>query len=185
MNLSITKIAVKHHVERLRQELGLTGQIAIALLVLGAVFYKAALEPMQVRAQRLASEVERHASHAAGQSGASGAAGKLETFYSYLSREERTTDWLAKLYAIGKATGVELQSANYKTQPAQGGSDKIERYEIVLPVAGSYAQMREFLRRALTEIPVMSLDQMALKRESRNDGAVRAELKLTLHMVKN
>jgi hypothetical protein len=175
---------IKEQLQRLRHELGWTGQLAIALLVLGAVFYKAALEPMQARSQRLAAEVERHAGRAAGQPGASGAAGKLETFYSYLAREERTTDWLAKLYAIGKATGVELQSASYKTQPAQGGSDRIERYEIVLPVAGSYAQMREFLRRALTEIPVMSLDQMALKRETRNDGAVRAELKLTLHLVK-
>ena len=46
------------------------------------------------------------------------------------------------------------------------------------------AQLRDFLRRTLTEIPVLSLDQMTLKREGRNDGAVQAELRMTLHMVK-
>jgi hypothetical protein len=32
---------------------------------------------------------------------------------------------------------------------------------------------------------VLSLDQINLKRENRNDGAVKAELRLTLHMVKS
>jgi hypothetical protein len=40
------------------------------------------------------------------------------------------------------------------------------------------------MRRSLTEIPVLSLDQLSLKRESRNAGAVQAELRMTLHMVK-
>ena len=53
-----------------------------------------------------------------------------------------------------------------------------------MPLAGSYTQMREFLKRALAEIPVLSLDQISLKRENRRDGTVQAELRLTLHMVK-
>jgi hypothetical protein len=78
--------------------------------------------------------------------------------------------------------GVQLKSASYRAQPADG---RIVRYEIVLPVAGSYPQIREFLRRSLAEISVLSLDQINLKRENRNDGAVNAELRLTLHMVKS
>ena len=53
-----------------------------------------------------------------------------------------------------------------------------------MPLTGSYTQMRDFLKRALAEIPVLSLDQMSLKRESRNDGMLQAELRLTLHKVK-
>jgi hypothetical protein len=179
-----SRIQVREQLRRLRGELGLAGVVALAMLILTGLFYKAALEPMQARAARLSSEVARHAGNASpGEAGSN--AGKLETFYSYLGRSEGTTDWLAKLYAIGKATGVELQSGNYRTQAAQdAGSGKIERYEIVLPVHGSYVQMREFLKRSLAEIPVLSLDQMTLKRETRNDGAVHAELKMTLHIVK-
>jgi hypothetical protein len=168
----------------LRDELGLTGLIAIALLAGAALFYKGALEPLQARNERLSSELARHAGQAApGQAGA-GASGKLEAFYSYLGHAEAPTDWLAKLYGIGKATGVELQSGNYRTQPAGANAGRVERYEIVLPVSGSYAQLREFLKRTLNEIPVLSLDQMTLKREGRNDGDVQAELRMTLHLVK-
>lgn len=167
----------------LRDELGLAGLAALALLAAAALFYKGALEPLQARNKMLSSQLASHAGRAApGQPGAG--AGKLETFYSYLGRGETPTDWLAKLYGIGKATGVELQSGSYRTQAAAGNEGRLERYEIVLPVTGSYLQLRDFLRRTLTEIPVLSLDQMTLKREGRNDGAVQAELRMTLHMVK-
>jgi hypothetical protein len=166
----------------LRQELGLTGLAALGVLAAAALFYKGALEPLQVRNQMLSSQVARHAGQPA--AGQPSAAGKLETFYGYLGREEAPTDWLAKLYGIGRATGVELQSGNYRMQAAAGNAGRLERYEIVLPVSGSYLQLRDFLKRTLAEIPVLSLDQMSLKREGRNDGAVQAELRMTLHLVK-
>ena len=71
-----------------------------------------------------------------------------------LSREGRGRDRLAgKLHAIGTATGVQLQSASYRTQKTDA---KIVRYEIALPVAGSYGQIRDFLKRSLAEIPILS-----------------------------
>jgi hypothetical protein len=181
----LLRFPFKERLQRLRHELGMVGVIAFAALAMTALFYKLALEPMQRRAQLLSTQLSTQLARQAGQSvpGQAGgsAAAKLDAFYSYLGRSEGTTDWLAKLYAIGKATGVELQSATYRSQ---GAGTKVERYEIVLPATGSYAQMRDFLKRSLGEIPVLSLDQMTLKRESRNDGAVHAELKMTLHMVK-
>ena len=108
---------------------------------------------------------------------------KLEKFYETLEREETATDWLAKLYAISKATGVEMQSATYKTDVPEKAA-RIERYEITLPVSGTYAQLRDFLGRALGEIPVLSLDQINLRRESRREAEIQAELRLTLHLVK-
>src|SRR5204863_3118854 len=109
--------------------------------------------------------------------------------YAHLEKNEAPTDWLAKLYGIGKATGVELRSATYRSPSqendlAEKTGQRIQRYEIVLPVQGSYPQLREFMRRALAEIPLLSLDQVTLKRENRGAGAVQAELKMTLHMVK-
>ena len=178
--MAFDRAVVREQLLRLRRELGRSGMAALALLVLAGVFHKAALEPLQARAERLAQQVARQAPKAPGQSGA--AAGKLETLYAYLAREEGTTDWLAKLHAIGKATGVELQSASYKTHKA---GSRLERYEIVVPLTGSYTQMRDFLKRALAEIPVLSLDQISLKRENRREGTVQAELRLTLHMVKS
>jgi HAMP domain-containing protein len=171
---------------RLRRDLGLTGAAALALILAAALFGKVVLEPAQSRAHRLADEVARRAPDAAPERARGTAADKVETLYGYLAREESTTDWLAKLYGIGKATGVELPSASYRPQaPAGAASSRIERYEIVLPVTATYASLRAFLARALAEMPILSLDQITIKRESRNDGAVQAELRFTLHLVKS
>ena len=166
---------------QLREQLGTMGLAALGLLAAGALFTVFFLNPLQEKNRQLESSYARHAGRAV-QPGV--ASGKLESFYAYLEKSEAPTDWLAKLYGIGKATGVELQSATYRTSSPEKGAARIERYEIVLPVTGTYLQLRDFLKRALAEIPVLSLDQLTLKRESRNDGDVQAELKMTLHLVK-
>jgi len=147
----------------------------MSLLVLGfaLAFSFLVVKPLQERARLMRSRIQP------GSAGASDAS--VAELYRFLKKEETATDWLAKLYGIGRATGVELQSARYGAQAA----GRIERFEIVVPVSGSYSQLRDFLKRATAEIPVMSVDQMTLKRESRNDGAVHAELRLTLHMVRS
>jgi len=160
----------------LRHELGTSGLVALALLAGALIFMALVVQPLQEKNRHLQSTLARlQPSAPAGNAGE-----KLGELYQYLGKSEQTTDWLAKLYAIGKATGVELKSASYKSEQ----TGRLERYQILLPLTGSYAQMRDFLKRALTEIPVLSLDQITLKRESRRDDAVQAELRLTLHMVK-
>jgi Tfp pilus assembly protein PilO len=164
---------------RLRGELGPMGMAAIVLFAGAALFMSLVLQPLKDKNRTLAARAgtvrDVPAPAASGNE-------KLAAVYQYLAKPEATTDWLAKLYAIGRATGVELQSANYKTQSAPAG--RLERYEITIPLTGSYTQMREFLKRALAEIPVLSLDQVTLKRENRREGMLQAELRLTLHMVK-
>ncbi len=163
---------------RLRSDLGRTGLLALALLAIAFSFHALVVKPLQAKTAGLQASLARQAPGPAAPTGQ-----KLAQFYEVLGHPETATDWLAKLYAISKATGIEMQSANYRTEnPDKAG--RIERYEIVLPVAGTYSQLRDFLGRALAEIPVLSLDQMSLKRESRAEGEVQAELRLTLHLVK-
>ena len=165
---------------RAREELGVTGVAGIALFVAAALFMAFVLQPLKAKNRVLEARAGIGRDLGAVQN--ANAADKVGAVYQYLEKPEATTDWLAKLYAIGKATGVELQSASYKTQAAGG---RLQRYEIVLPLTGSYTQMRDFLKRSLAEIPVLSLDQISLKRENRREGTVQAELRLTLHMVKS
>ena len=173
------KQRIYSQIYRLRDELGTTGIAALVLFIAAGCFMTFVLQPMKAHNRVLEAQagISRDLATVSGVN----AAEKVESVYEYLEKPEATTDWLAKLYAIGKATGVELQSANYKTQSAGG---RLQRYEIVLPLTGSYAQMRDFLKRSLAEIPVLSLDQIVLKRENRREGQVQAELRLTLHMVK-
>ena len=179
------KHKVQNHLYRaywkMRDELGITGLAALLLFAAAGAFMTFVLQPLKEQNRVLESRAGMVRDAVPGQAG--NATAKVGAVYEYLNKTESTTDWLAKLYAIGAATGVELQSASYKTQDTPG--TRLERYEIVLPLTGSYTQMRDFLKRSLAEIPVLSLDQISLKRENRREGTVQAELRLTLHMVKS
>jgi len=174
------KLKIQQNLYRLRHELGAPGMLAMVLFAAAAVFMTLVLQPLKDKNRVLEARAGIGRDLGAVQNVNN--AEKVGAVYQYLEKPEATTDWLAKLYAIGRATGVELQSASYKTQAASG---RLERYEIVLPLTGSYTQMRDFLKRSLAEIPVLSLDQISLKRENRREGTVQAELRLTLHMVKS
>ena len=165
---------MSERIQRLQDALGPMGLAALALIAGTLLFLVLVLRPLQEKDSLLAVP-------APGANCSAGTGEKLAQFYDYLQKSGDATDSLAKLHAIGKATGVEIRSASYRT--AQAG--RLERYEMVLPLAGSYSQIRDFLKRALAEIPALSLDQVSLKRESRNEGVVHAELRLTLHKVKS
>lgn len=177
---------MREHILRLRHDLGGLGLFGLALLTLAAAFHFMVLEPLQAKNEALKDRVSRQVPRGESAGGDAGVpsttAEKVAAVYAYLRKDEETTDWLAKLHGIGLATGVQLKSANYRSQKTEG---RIVRYEMVLPLAGSYPQIRDFLQRSLAEIPVMSVDQLTLKRESPDDGAVQAELRMTLHMVKS
>lgn len=155
------------------ERIGIAGVAAIGLLAAALFFSNFMVKPLEQRNALLAESASRKGNTAA----PSGA--KVAAVYEYLRKDEDTTDWLAKLHGIGTATGIQMRAATYGTKPAEG---RIVRYEIVLPVAGSYPQIRDFLKRSLAEIPVLSVDQLTLKSEK---GALHAELRLTLHMVKS
>jgi len=161
---------------RLRKELGTAGLVAIALIAFALAFTGFVTRPLEAKNELLSQKTSRGAAkdHQPG-------AEKVAAVYEFLAKPEEPTDWLAKLHGIGVATGVQVKSASYKALPAEG---RIERTEIVLPVSGSYSQIRDFLKRSQAEIPVMSIDQINLKRAEKGD-LVQAEMRLTLHMVKS
>lgn len=172
------KIQIQTRLQKLRREVGVLGLAAIALLAGALVFSNVVVKPLEEKNRLL----RQQASSRGAQAPADGqSAEKVAKVYEFLQKEETPTDWLAKLHGIGVASGVKLKSAAYRTQRTEG---LIVRYEISLPVAGSYGQIRDFMARSLAEIPVMSIDAVSLKRD--NGGqTVHADLRLTLHMVKS
>ena len=161
-----------------RQELGATGLAAAALFVLAALFFFLAVKPLESRNAVLEGELARAERLAPGGRGAGGAT-RLAAFYRYFETGESATDWLARLNAIGARAGVQVPSADYRLQKT---GTRLERYEVVLPLTGSYPQIRAFLAQALAEIPVLSLDQVTIKKERAQGGAVQAEARMTLHL---
>lgn len=155
--------------------------VAALLLVAAALFHVFVLQPMQERRSALQAELARQAREAARAAPSIAAARELDGLYRAMERPERTPDWLAKLYAAGQASGLGLQSATYRSNAAPG---RLELHEVVLPMTGTYAQVREFVARALAEVPLLSLDTLVLRRAQTTDGLLEAEVHMTLHTVR-
>ena len=165
--------------KRIRAELGATGLVALVLFVAAVAFLFLVVKPLESRNAVVDGELSRGERQA--QPGRVPAGARLAAFYRHFDTGETATDWLARLSAIGATSGVQLRSADYRMQKA---GTRIERYEIVLPIAGSYPQIRAFLMTALAEIPVLSLDQVTIRKERAQDGALQAEAHMTLHLAR-
>jgi Tfp pilus assembly protein PilO len=162
---------MRKYLKPLRDRFGPAGLAALALLAAALAFSHFVVRPLEQKSAALQERLSRKAP--AAQPGAD----KVGAVYRFLQQGADTPDSLAKLHGIGTATGVQLKSASYRQRGTEAG---IVRYEIVLPASGSYAQIRDFLSRALAEIPVLSLDSLSLKRKG---DTLQAEMRLTLHRV--
>jgi hypothetical protein len=167
------------------ERLGWPGKLALVLLAATAVFLETGLRPLETQSERLDRSIERATQQLRSADPSlvrtASPQAKLEAFYRFFQREESTTDWLAKLYAIAEKGGLTLRAAEYHLLKGPG---KLDRYEIVLPLVGDYAQIRAFLENALLEVPVLSLDQLSFRRKLSSDLAVESDARLTLHVLR-
>jgi hypothetical protein len=170
---------------RLKGELGILGMLSLLLIAMSAIFCLAVISPLEARNSQLDRELANSALKGSGNGftriSLNGPASRLEAFYRFFERPERTDEWLAKLYGIATASGLGLRSGDYRLIESR---QRFERYQLTLPLSGSYSQIRSFTEAALAEIPVLSLDQISFRRKAANDARVEAEVVLTLHLLK-
>jgi hypothetical protein len=157
--------------------------LALALLAAAIAAHAIAVRPLETRLERLDDRLSADARRYAAESTRSGTpAARLVAFYTYFERPESQVDWLAKLYGSARGAGLDLRAADYRLLDAEG---RMARYEVTLPLAGSYAQVRAFLAAVLEENPVLSLDQLSLRRKRSTDSQVEAEAVLTIHLLRS
>lgn len=170
---------------RLREELGFLGIAALCILATASLFFFAAVKPLEERLLRLDRELQDTAKRSAPgyvkTGSAQGRGGKLSAFYRFFETAEGRVVWLAKIQGIATAAGLELRTGEYRLAESE---ERLERYQIMLPVAGTYAQIRAFLENALAEIPMLSLDRVTLRRKTVGEPRAEAEVSLTLHLLR-
>lgn len=166
----------------LRDRLGSVALLALGILAAGLLVLATVIRPLESRLARLEVQIRRDARNAEADSTRRGPpAARLAAFYAYFDRQENQVDWLAKLYGNARGSGLELRSADYRLVETNG---RIGRYEVTLPVSGTYAQLRAFVGHALEENPLLSLDQLSLRRKRVNDTLLDAEAVLTIHLLR-
>jgi Tfp pilus assembly protein PilO len=174
-------------VQRLRDRLeglGPAGVVGVALLVFAATLYGTAVVPraqeraaLQAEAERLRERLQMSGSP----TGAKGTLGEqLAAFYAFFPPAQSSPDWLGKIHAAAKAKGLVLQSGEYKLE--RSADSRLARYHMILPVTGSYAQLRGFVGQVLADVPAAALEEITLRRESVASPRLEARIRLTLYL---
>lgn len=112
-----------------------------------------------------------------------GATQQLATFYEFFPPAKTVPDWLSRLNQVAAKHGVTLERGEYKLVQEQGW--KLQRYQMILPVKGSYAQIRAFIADALVAVPAAAVNEIALKRDGVAATTLEAQIRLTLFLGAN
>ncbi len=101
----------------------------------------------------------------------------MAAFYERLADARQAPEIASQLHATARAAGLTLERGDYR--PAADASGKFVRYQIVLPVNGSYLQIRRFLADALLGMPGLALDAISFRREDAQSAQLQAQLRFT------
>ena len=164
--------------------LGFSGVIGITLLVFAFTLYIATLLPLNREVSALRTEAnvlqKRYSMSGAADLKISTPKEQLASFYGFFPKKETTPEWLHKINLAAIDNGIVLRSGEYKMEQASG--DRLARYQIVLPLTGSYPQIRGFIDMVLEQVPAAALNEISLRRDSVSSAQLDARIRLTLYL---
>ena len=176
------------YVARLRETveaIGTAGVVGVALLVFAATLYATAVAPLAQERASLQAEAERMQQRLQDErfpprrGEAHSPSSSRGSTRSSRRRRARPTG-SGKIHAAAKAKGLVLQSGEYKLE--RSPDSRLARYQITLPVTGSYAQLRGFVGQVLADVPAAALEEITLRRESVSSPRLEARIRLTLYL---
>ncbi|MFN8990700.1 MAG: hypothetical protein ACK5YP_11940, partial [Betaproteobacteria bacterium] len=167
---------------------GWQGLAGLALLAAALVLWLGAWRPDEERAQRLRADVAelRARLRASGESASPGSAAppasrsvQLATFHEFFPQVATLPDWLAVLHSAAARNRLVLESGSYALVPPRG-EQRLWRYEMSLPVKGTWPQLRGFVSDLLEQMPAAGLENVVLRRETAGAEQVEAKFDFVL-----
>jgi hypothetical protein len=169
--------------ERSLRRIGVPGIAAIGVLLACAAFWASALLPVSERLGAARSEARALQARLAASGGrAQAGEGGVAAFYAFFADGKTAADRLQTIFDLAAKAGIELDKGTYRYNGVVG--ERLARYEVSLPLRGSYAQIRRFLASVLNEIPVASLDRVGFEKKRIGDEKVEANVIFTLFLAR-
>ena len=105
-----------------------------------------------------------------------------EIFYAALPAQAEVTKWIERIY--GAAATEKLSLAQGEYAEADIPTTRMARYRIVLPLHGSYGQIRRFIAAAGAAVPGLTLEDLSMQRQNVGDTEIEARVQLSLYLAK-
>ncbi|RWU18897.1 pilus assembly protein PilO [Pseudomonas alkylphenolica] len=108
---------------------------------------------------------------------------ELEDFHKQLPAQPQATVAIDRIYSLAKAERISLARGEY----ALGVDPKTQlaRYQILLPVRGSYPQIRRFVHALLGQLPALVLEDVDLQRKKIGDSELTGRIRMTLYLSRS
>lgn len=169
-----------NRVRRLLDALGPAGVAGLGVLAFCAAFHFVTQRPAErAYAARIAGVEQRRAASGVRPVSADDATPQLARFHASFPPATGLADQLEEIHQLARRSRVELRQAEYRWE---GRGTGLVAYRIVLPVQGSYAQLRSLVGRLLERMPSLSLDALRFERKKATDARLEAQIRVTLYM---
>lgn len=164
-------------------ELGPAGLAGLALLAAAVGAHWVLVHDAREEAVALGTEVQHLRARRLAQAGTEpvvAPAQALERFQARFPARAALAENLGAIERLAREHRVALSSGEYRLfdEAAPG----LARYELRLPLKGAWRDVVRLIAAVLNGLPHASLDELAIKRESRAAGAVEAQVRLSLHL---
>jgi hypothetical protein len=159
--------------------LGWAGAVGFALIVGSLVYDAAVVRPREAALEaqlsrneraRLAAEASRAEATTAAETGVAGQPVLAPAAAAALRR----------LFDAASRAGLELPQGEYRLTEVKDAH--LRRYQLSLPVSGSYPEIRAFIARALNADPALALTAIQLRRERIESPDLDVLLNFTLYL---
>ncbi|MHC8314931.1 GspMb/PilO family protein [Pseudomonas sp. LB3P31] len=170
------------------QGLGVPGLAGLALVVVALVYGLGGLLPDWQSLQQLHQQTREAGEYLAKVEEGSVAAPvvpqrQLDDFRSKLPSQPQATIAIDKIYALAAQERITLARGEY----ALGIDPKthLARYQILLPVRGSYPQLRRFLHALLGQLPAVVVEDVEFQRKKIADTDLTGRIRMTLYLSRS
>jgi hypothetical protein len=171
---------MRARLESYLRRLGAAGVLGLGVLLACAAFYASALAPAEEAAQAQRATLERLRARKPYQPVSNGGrAEELRRFHALFPAPEQLTGELERVHRLARSAGLDLAQGEYRLERRATG---LWAYRMVLPVRGSYAQLRAFLSAVLKDMPIASIDALRFERKRAADTQLEAQVRLTVYV---
>ena len=170
------------------QSLGVPGLAGLAMLLLALLYGLGGLMPDWQALQTLSQQTREAGEYRARVEDGSVAAPvvpqrQLDDFRSKLPSQPQATVAIDKIYALAAQEHITLARGEY----ALGIDPKthLARYQILLPVRGTYPQLRRFLHALLGQLPAVVVEDVEFQRKKIADTELTGRIRMTLYLSRS
>lgn len=107
----------------------------------------------------------------------------LERFHRSLPAQLDATSAIDRLYVLAGQQRIVLARGEYAL--GLDPKTRLARYQILLPIRGSYPQLRRFLHALQAELPALVLEDLDVQRKRIAEPELSGRLRLTLYLSRS